>query len=79
MCNLQFSFVVDAEFVKKNAWPELVPHLRYAIQNSDIISGNANCGMLTLNALKALQTLLKPFQVTVIRCWVLLLENGHNL
>ncbi|XP_048497236.1 uncharacterized protein LOC104889132 isoform X2 [Beta vulgaris subsp. vulgaris] len=57
-----FSFVVDAEFVKKNAWPELVPHLRYAIQNSDIISGNANCGMLTLNALKALQTLLKPFQ-----------------
>ncbi|XP_021751943.1 uncharacterized protein LOC110717528 [Chenopodium quinoa] len=57
-----FSFVVDAEFVKKNEWHELVPQVRYAIQNSDIISGNANSGLKTLNALKALQTLLRPFQ-----------------
>ncbi|KNA17637.1 hypothetical protein SOVF_078380 [Spinacia oleracea] len=56
------SFVVDAEFVKTNSWPELVPQIRYAIQNSDIINGNANCGLITINALKALQALLRPFQ-----------------
>lgn len=64
--NSQFSFVVDAEFVKNNSWPELVPQVRYAIQNSDIISGNVNSGLLTLNVLKALQALLRPFQVTMI-------------
>ncbi|KAL2922277.1 Importin beta-like SAD2 [Bienertia sinuspersici] len=57
-----FSFVVDAEFVKKNSWPELVPQVCYAIQNSDILSGNANSGLLTINALKVLQALLRPFQ-----------------
>ncbi|XP_057524952.1 importin beta-like SAD2 homolog isoform X3 [Amaranthus tricolor] len=57
-----FGSVVDAEFVKKSAWSELVPQLCFAIQNSDIISGNTNAGFSTVNALKALQALLRPFQ-----------------
>ncbi|KAH9624051.1 hypothetical protein KSS87_019120 [Heliosperma pusillum] len=57
-----FQFVVNAEFVKRNDWPELVPQLRFAIQNSDIISGNVNSEWRTLNALKTLQTLIRPFQ-----------------
>ena len=66
--DLQFGSVVDAEFVKKSAWSELVPQLCFAIQNSDIISGNTNAGFSTVNALKALQALLRPFQVVMIKC-----------
>ncbi|KAK9725349.1 hypothetical protein RND81_05G137800 [Saponaria officinalis] len=57
-----FHSVVDVEFVKRNEWHELVHQLRLGVQNSDIISGNAHSKWRTLNALKVLQTLIRPFQ-----------------
>ncbi|BBG94282.1 ARM repeat superfamily protein [Prunus dulcis] len=57
-----FRIVVVAEFVKQNSWPELVPDLRSAIQNSNLINNGANSQWNTINALTILQTLLRPFQ-----------------
>lgn len=59
----QFRVIVAAEFVKQNSWPELVPDLRSAIQNSNLISNSADCKWKTINALTVLHALLRPFQV----------------
>ncbi|XP_010465777.1 PREDICTED: uncharacterized protein LOC104746078 isoform X1 [Camelina sativa] len=53
--------VVVSEFVKKNAWPELVPELRSAIEKSSLIS-SSNSSWSTVNALMILLTVVKPFQ-----------------
>ncbi|XP_023642078.1 uncharacterized protein LOC17893252 [Capsella rubella] len=53
--------VVVSEFVKKNAWPELVPELRSAIEKSSLIS-SSNSSWSTVNALLVLLTVVKPFQ-----------------
>ncbi|XP_062143385.1 importin beta-like SAD2 homolog isoform X2 [Alnus glutinosa] len=57
-----FRVIVAAEFVKQDSWPELVPDLRSAIQNSNLISNNADCQWKTINALTVLHALLRPFQ-----------------
>ncbi|CAN6548395.1 unnamed protein product [Malus baccata var. baccata] len=57
-----FRIIVVAEFVKQNSWPELVPELRSAIQNSNLISNGANSQWTTANALTILHALLRPFQ-----------------
>ncbi|BFG14847.1 hypothetical protein CerSpe_011210 [Prunus speciosa] len=57
-----FRIIVVAEFVKQNSWPELVPDLQSAIQNSNLINNGANSQWNTINALTILQTLLRPFQ-----------------
>lgn len=51
------------EFKKQNSWPELVPDLRTAIQNSNLINNGANCRWNTVNALIVLHALVRPFQV----------------
>ncbi|KAK7264768.1 hypothetical protein RJT34_32378 [Clitoria ternatea] len=56
-----FRAIAVADFVKHNAWPELVPNLRAAIQNSHLI-GSSNYKMNTVNALIILHALLRPFQ-----------------
>ncbi|KAK7348003.1 hypothetical protein VNO80_22551 [Phaseolus coccineus] len=53
--------IVVADFVKQNLWPELVPDLQSAIQNSNLISGS-NTKWNTVNALIVLHALLRPFQ-----------------
>lgn len=58
----QFRVIVVAEFVKQNWWPELVPDLRAALENSNLISG-ANSQWNTINALRVLHALVRPFQV----------------
>lgn len=66
-CNIsQFRIVANSEFVKRDLWPELIPELRLAIQNSDQISDHANCGWKTVNALTVLQALIRPFQVLML-------------
>ncbi|KAL9352190.1 hypothetical protein Peur_054870 [Populus x canadensis] len=57
-----FRIIIAAEFVKQNNWPELVPELWSAIQNSNLISTGANCEWKTINALTVLQALVRPFQ-----------------
>ncbi|XP_020226880.1 importin beta-like SAD2 [Cajanus cajan] len=56
-----FRSIAVADFVKQNAWPELVPNLQSAIQNSHLISG-VNGKWNTVNALLVLHALLRPFQ-----------------
>ncbi|XP_061992320.1 importin beta-like SAD2 isoform X2 [Rosa rugosa] len=56
-----FRVIVVAEFVKQNWWPELVPDLRAALENSNLISG-ANSQWNTVNALRVLHALVRPFQ-----------------
>ncbi|GKV06838.1 hypothetical protein SLEP1_g18666 [Rubroshorea leprosula] len=57
-----FRIIAAAEFVKQNSWPELVPELRCAIQNSNSISSNANGAWNTINCLVVLHSLVRPFQ-----------------
>ncbi|CAM6082528.1 unnamed protein product [Calypogeia fissa] len=58
-----FRLVAVSDFARKTAWPELVPALRTAIQNSDLVNGAAGAAELkTLNVLIAVQTITKPFQ-----------------
>ncbi|KAJ6899691.1 hypothetical protein NC652_025981 [Populus alba x Populus x berolinensis] len=57
-----FRIIIAAEFVKQNNWPELVPELWSAIQNSNLIITGANCEWKTINALTVLQALVRPFQ-----------------
>ncbi|KAJ6312263.1 hypothetical protein OIU77_013910 [Salix suchowensis] len=57
-----FRIIIVAEFVKQNNWPELVPELWSAIQNSNLISSGVNCEWKTINALTVLQALVRPFQ-----------------
>ncbi|XP_015944961.1 importin beta-like SAD2 homolog [Arachis duranensis] len=56
-----FQSVAVAEFVKQNSWPELVPYLQSAIQNSNLINGSSSA-CSTINALVVLHALLRPFQ-----------------
>ncbi|XP_050374323.1 uncharacterized protein LOC126791868 isoform X2 [Argentina anserina] len=56
-----FRVIIVAEFVKQNWWPELVPDLRAALENSNLISG-ANAQWNTINALRVLHALVRPFQ-----------------
>ncbi|ESQ48194.1 hypothetical protein EUTSA_v10019950mg [Eutrema salsugineum] len=56
-----FHIVVVSEFVKKNAWPELVLELRAAIEQSSLIS-SSDSRWSTVNALMVLLTAVKPFQ-----------------
>lgn len=53
-----------SEFVKKDAWPELVLELRSAIEKSSLISC-LDSSWSTVNALMVLLTVVKPFQVFV--------------
>lgn len=62
----QFRIVVVAEFVEQNCWPELVPELRSAIWNSNLITNGANCECNTINALTVLHALIRPFQVLIV-------------
>ncbi|XP_060197509.1 uncharacterized protein LOC132626607 isoform X2 [Lycium barbarum] len=57
-----FRSIVAVEFVKKDAWPELVPELRSVIQRSDLIDKNPNSKWKTINALTILHSLIRPFQ-----------------
>ncbi|XP_030507161.2 importin beta-like SAD2 homolog [Cannabis sativa] len=57
-----FHIVVSADVVKQNSWPELVPDLRSAIQNSTLITNSAESNWNTINALTVLHALLRPFQ-----------------
>ncbi|KAF8089450.1 hypothetical protein N665_0505s0002 [Sinapis alba] len=56
-----FHIVVVSEFVKKDAWPELVLELRSAIEKSSLISCS-DSSWSTVNALMVLLTVVKPFQ-----------------
>lgn len=56
-----FRIVAAADFVKHSLWPELVPNLQSAIQNSHLINGS-NSTWNTINALIVLHALLRPFQ-----------------
>ncbi|KHN28171.1 hypothetical protein glysoja_023989 [Glycine soja] len=56
-----FRAIAAADFVKQNLWPELVPNLQSAIQNSHLTSGS-NTKWSTVNALLVLHALLRPFQ-----------------
>jgi hypothetical protein len=55
--------VAVSDFAKKMTWPELVPALKTAIHNSDLMNGTGNSELKTLNVLISLQTVIKPFQV----------------
>ncbi|XP_030924098.1 importin beta-like SAD2 homolog isoform X1 [Quercus lobata] len=57
-----FRIIVVTEFVKQNSWPELVPDLLSAIQNSNLISNGADWRWNTINVLTVLHALLRPFQ-----------------
>ncbi|KAF5464846.1 hypothetical protein F2P56_014895 [Juglans regia] len=57
-----FRAIVVAEFMKQNSWPELVPDLLAAIQNSNLFSNTADCKWNTINSLTVLHALLRPFQ-----------------
>lgn len=59
----QFRIIVSADVVKHNSWPQLVPDLRSAIQNSNLINNGAHSQWNTINALTILHALLRPFQV----------------
>lgn len=69
---MQFRIIVVAGFVKENSWPELVHELRSVIENSDLISKGANFQWKTINALTILQTIIKPFQVCLLICEMIL-------
>ncbi|KAI3993351.1 hypothetical protein MKX01_010094 [Papaver californicum] len=57
-----FQLIVVKEFIKENAWPELVPDLRSVIQNSNLINEGGNSQWSTINALTVLQAIIRPFQ-----------------
>ncbi|XP_031396138.1 importin beta-like SAD2 homolog isoform X3 [Punica granatum] len=57
-----FRITANSEYVKRDSWPELIPELRLAIQNSDQISNRTDCGWKTVNAVTVLQALIRPFQ-----------------
>ncbi|EXB80274.1 hypothetical protein L484_025130 [Morus notabilis] len=59
-----FQIIVSVEVVKKNSWPELVPDLKYAIQNSHLFNIGAESQWNTFNSLTVLHALLRPFQVS---------------
>ena len=59
----QFRQVVEKDFVKDNLWPELIPQLKLVIQSSNLISPGQHPEWNTINALKVLQSAVRPFQV----------------
>lgn len=60
----QFRLVTVHDFAKQKAWPELVPALKAAVENIDMVNGSEASEMKTLNCLLGLQTITKPFQVS---------------
>jgi hypothetical protein len=60
-----FRLVAVHDFAKQKSWPELVPALKTAIHNSDLVTVLAPSEFKTLNVLIALQTIIKPFQYFV--------------
>ncbi|KAH9325798.1 hypothetical protein KI387_005976, partial [Taxus chinensis] len=57
-----YRLVIANDFVRENTWPDLVPALMTAIQNSNLVNGATGLRWKTVNALIALQTTIKPFQ-----------------
>nr|CAB3490591.1 unnamed protein product [Digitaria exilis] len=57
-----FRQVVEKDFVKDNLWPELIPQLKLVIQSSNLISPGHHPEWNTINALKVLQSVVRPFQ-----------------
>ncbi|CAO2150244.1 unnamed protein product [Urochloa humidicola] len=57
-----FRPVVEKDFVKDNLWPELIPQLKLVIQSSNLISPGQHPEWNTINALKVLQSVVRPFQ-----------------
>ncbi|RLM69385.1 uncharacterized protein C2845_PM17G14880 [Panicum miliaceum] len=57
-----FRQVVEKDFVKDNLWPELIPQLKLVIQSSNLISPGQHPEWNTINALKVLQSVVRPFQ-----------------
>ncbi|KAG2564198.1 hypothetical protein PVAP13_8KG390800 [Panicum virgatum] len=57
-----FRQVVEKDFVKDNLWPELIPQLKLVIQSSNLISPGQHPEWNTINALKVLQSAVRPFQ-----------------
>jgi hypothetical protein len=60
-----FRLVAVHDFAKQKSWSELVPALKTAIHNSDLVTVPAPSEFKTLNVLIALQTIIKPFQYFV--------------
>ena len=61
---MQFRLVTVHDFAKQKTWPELVPALKVAVENIDMVNGSETSDMKTLNCLLGLQTITKPFQVS---------------
>lgn len=57
-----FRQVIEKDFVKENLWPELVPQLKQVIHSSNIISPGQHPEWNTINALRVLQSVVRPFQ-----------------
>ncbi|KXG29170.1 uncharacterized protein LOC8086009 [Sorghum bicolor] len=57
-----FRQVVEKDFVKDNLWPELIPQLKLVIQSSNLVSPGQQPEWNTINALKVLQSVVRPFQ-----------------
>jgi hypothetical protein len=64
--SVQFRQVVEKDFVKDNLWPELIPQLKLVLQNSNLVAQGQHPAWNTINALKVLQAVLRPFQVYLI-------------
>jgi hypothetical protein len=67
----QFRPVVENDFVKDNLWPELTPQLKLVIQSSNLISPGQHPEWNTINALKVLQSVVRPFQVYLLLSMIL--------
>ncbi|TVU23430.1 hypothetical protein EJB05_25796 [Eragrostis curvula] len=57
-----FRQVVEKDFVKENLWPELIPQLKLVLQNSNLVGQGQHPEWNTINALKVLQAIVRPFQ-----------------
>eukprot|EP00249_Psilotum_nudum_P027721 c3574_g1_i1 orf=2-1303(-) len=57
-----FRLVVVNDFAQENTWPDLVPALKIAAQNSNLLMGGETLQLKTMNVLVAIQTVVKPFQ-----------------
>jgi hypothetical protein len=67
----QFRPVVENDFVKDNLWPELTPQLKLVIQSSNLISPGQHPEWNTINTLKVLQSVVRPFQVYLLLSMIL--------
>ncbi|KAH7678557.1 Armadillo-like helical-containing protein [Dioscorea alata] len=57
-----FRMIITVDFVKENAWPELIPELRTVFESSNLISQNAHSQWDAINVLTILHTIIRPFQ-----------------